>query len=1092
MENTSDNTQALPTGTRIEEFIVERVLGSGGFGITYLARDTGLNRHVVIKENLPAQFAWRETTTGTVRPRHSSGGDADDYQWSMNNFLREAETLASLDHPGIVRVLRKFEANGTAYFVMPYVDGLALDTLIEDRGKKGNPFSEEELRGLLEHVLGALAYLHDRGIYHRDIKPGNILISNDGVPALIDFGSARQRLSERSMTVVESAGYTPFEQLQTRGNVGPWSDLYALGGTLAKAITGHAPPKANDRMIDDPWQGLANHPKAKLRYSKYLLASIDKALEVNAAKRWRSAEEWREALVAEQAGEAMASTQDRPYQTFPAPIADPVDESAGEQMALPSAGIEQEFMDDPEPRKSMPPVRRSKRELEALGAVLAVVVLVGWAIRAGSDGNPAADETAKGELQPQSPFLAATEKPSAWLKMAEAGDPLAQALLGDALYWGGQIRHGIEKDPSAGVKWIEKSSSAAHPLGKFLMGLLKDQGGKLVPFDEESAKLDYVQAVGLGLVRDAENGGPVWWTALAQALERGKGVDPDSVAAVGWYRRAAEAGYVDGMNGLAECYVDGVGVAKDEAEAAKWIRKAAEAGDAKGMSRLGLCYSDGIGVAKDATAAADWLQKAADAGDPYGMAMFGLVNYYGVGVSKNHSEAVKWFRLAADFGEATAQTRLGICYADGEGVPKDLSQAVKWYQKAADQGNAEAQILLGAAYEFGDGVTESATMAAKWYRKAAEQGDPEGQCNLGDLYLNGEGVPQDAKEAVKWYRKAAEQEDPTAQNALGECYQNGVGVSKDPGGAFEWFKRAAESGDAAAQYNLALCYDSGEGVAENDEEAVKWLMKSAQQGYANAQVIMGVCYTSGAGVDADPEEAIKWYIKAAYQNHSLAHVLLGDCYANGEGVPQDHEKAVMWYRKAADVDFPAGQHRLGLCFHGGNGVAKNTVEAVKWFKLAAEQEYAQAQNDLGYCYENGEGVPKDPVEAVKWYRKAAEQGSAAAQHNLGQCYAYGHGVPANDTIALKWLRSAQAAGADCQADIDEIIMRTGADTPSDKGKPAEPARADYPFATKVPQKEGFVLSPYNNKLVDVRNVPSGTLMQDPTYPASEKKYFRVP
>ena len=102
----------------------------------------------------------------------------------MNNFLREAETLASLDHPGIVRVLRKFEANGTAYFVMPYVDGVALDTLIEDRRAKDKPFSEDELRGLLEHVLGALAYLHDRGIYHRDIKPGNILISNDGEPRI--------------------------------------------------------------------------------------------------------------------------------------------------------------------------------------------------------------------------------------------------------------------------------------------------------------------------------------------------------------------------------------------------------------------------------------------------------------------------------------------------------------------------------------------------------------------------------------------------------------------------------------------------------------------------------------------------------------------------------------------------------------------------------------------------------------------------------------------------------------------------------------------------------------------------------------------
>jgi serine/threonine protein kinase len=273
METTSPDSQALPPGTHLHEFVIEKVLGAGGFGITYLARDTGLNRQVVIKENLPTQFAWRETSTGTVRPRHSSGGDADDYQWSMNNFLREAETLASLDHPGIVRVLRKFEANGTAYFVMPFVDGVALDTLIEDRRGKDKPFSEDELRGLLERVLAALAYLHDRGIYHRDIKPGNILISNDGVPALIDFGSARQRLSERSMTVVESAGYTPFEQLQSRGNVGPWSDLYALGATLVKAITFETVPKAADRIMGDPWRGLLANGKIAGHYSPAFLRS---------------------------------------------------------------------------------------------------------------------------------------------------------------------------------------------------------------------------------------------------------------------------------------------------------------------------------------------------------------------------------------------------------------------------------------------------------------------------------------------------------------------------------------------------------------------------------------------------------------------------------------------------------------------------------------------------------------------------------------------------------------------------------------------------------------------------------------------------
>lgn len=297
MDTTIPDSQALQQGARLEEFVIERVLGSGGFGITYLALDTSLGRQVVIKENLPSQFAWRETTTGAVRPRHSTGGDVGDYEWSINNFLRESGTLASLDHPGIVRVLRQFSANGTAYFVMPFVDGVAFDRLIEDRKAKNSQFSEQELHGLIDRMLAALGYLHDRGIYHRDIKPANILITNDGIPVLIDFGSARQRLSERSMTVVESAGYTPFEQLQSRGNIGPWSDLYALGGTLERAITGQTPPKVMDRMRRDSRIPLAERPELRDNYSNSLLGSIDKAMEVEESVRWQNADEWLEELL---------------------------------------------------------------------------------------------------------------------------------------------------------------------------------------------------------------------------------------------------------------------------------------------------------------------------------------------------------------------------------------------------------------------------------------------------------------------------------------------------------------------------------------------------------------------------------------------------------------------------------------------------------------------------------------------------------------------------------------------------------------------------------------------------------------------------
>ena len=291
-QSTAPSGQALPAGTRLEEFEVEKVLGTGGFGITYLARDTSLGRKVVIKENLPAMFASRDTGSGTVRPRSDLHEDTESFAWSLENFLREADTLASLAHPGIVSVIRKFEANGTAYFVMPFEKGLPLDEFLENRNKRGERIAEDEIRGFLEHVLDALGYLHARGIYHRDIKPGNILVTREGVPILIDFGSARQRLSERSMTVIESPGYTPFEQLESRGNIGPWSDLYALGATVAKSIAGERPPKANDRVFDDPWSPLAGRTDLDQFYSDVLLRSIDKALEPNTAKRFQDAGEW--------------------------------------------------------------------------------------------------------------------------------------------------------------------------------------------------------------------------------------------------------------------------------------------------------------------------------------------------------------------------------------------------------------------------------------------------------------------------------------------------------------------------------------------------------------------------------------------------------------------------------------------------------------------------------------------------------------------------------------------------------------------------------------------------------------------------------
>jgi len=284
---TEDHANALPNGFRLYEYQIQAVLGSGGFGITYLAWDTNLEKEVAIKEYLPVEFAVRQNET-TVRPR--SKADEDDYYWGLERFLKEAQTLAVFRHPSIVPVFRFFEAHGTAYMVMEYEKGESFaGTMREKRGK----FTEEELRALLMPLLDGLAEVHAAGYLHRDIKPGNIFIRSNGTPVLLDFGAARHAVGRKSqnLTSIVTPGYAPLEQYFADGNQGPWTDIYALASILYQAVTGTLPPEAPARVRNDP---LVPASKAVKRgFSKEFLAAIDAGLAVAEEDRPQSIAEWR-------------------------------------------------------------------------------------------------------------------------------------------------------------------------------------------------------------------------------------------------------------------------------------------------------------------------------------------------------------------------------------------------------------------------------------------------------------------------------------------------------------------------------------------------------------------------------------------------------------------------------------------------------------------------------------------------------------------------------------------------------------------------------------------------------------------------------
>lgn len=289
MTNSDANPdQMLAEGYQLDDYRITALLGRGGFGITYKGLDERLQRAVAIKEYLPQQFAYRDAS-GTVKPRTTE--DDETFEWGLRRFVDEARALALFRHPNIVSVIRYLDANGTAYLVMDYEEGADLKHFLADRNEQ---IDEHELvDGIVLPLLDGLQKVHDQGLLHRDIKPDNIFIRTDGSPVLIDFGAARPHALDatQNMTSIISAGYSPFEQYGGGDRQGPWSDIYALAGTLYRVVTGQAPLDAIVRHQNRELVPAVE--AARGEYKTGLLEAIDKGLDLDPAARPQSAAEFR-------------------------------------------------------------------------------------------------------------------------------------------------------------------------------------------------------------------------------------------------------------------------------------------------------------------------------------------------------------------------------------------------------------------------------------------------------------------------------------------------------------------------------------------------------------------------------------------------------------------------------------------------------------------------------------------------------------------------------------------------------------------------------------------------------------------------------
>lgn len=277
----------LLPGTSIGgRYIVGRALGSGGFGITYIGYDKKFERRVAIKEYLPSEFATR--TLHQTRVTVYSGDKLEQFRLGMERFSEEARKLAKFGgDKEIVNVYETFTENDTAYIVMEYLEGESLKQLLEKKGK----LSLEETEQILLPVIRALKPVHDEGIVHRDIAPDNIFITKDGKVKLLDFGAARYAaaMHSRSLTVIYKPGYAPEEQYQSRGELGPWTDVYALAATLYRCITGITPDTSLERRVKDT---LKPPSKLGVQISKNKETALMNALNIQVKSRTKSTEEF--------------------------------------------------------------------------------------------------------------------------------------------------------------------------------------------------------------------------------------------------------------------------------------------------------------------------------------------------------------------------------------------------------------------------------------------------------------------------------------------------------------------------------------------------------------------------------------------------------------------------------------------------------------------------------------------------------------------------------------------------------------------------------------------------------------------------------
>lgn len=698
-----ENMSSLRPGTILKNgnYRIEGVLGNGGFGITYRAIQSGLERVVAIKEFFLDDYCERSGSTSQVVYGVTSATSIATRL--KEKFLKEAQLVSQLKCRNIVEIYDVFEENNTAYYVMEYIPGLNLGDYI----KKNGPMTEKQALPVIAQVANALEYIHNRKILHLDVKPANIMFRENDEVVLIDFGISKRYDDKGTQTssaiLGRSRGYAPIEQYKTTAleHFSPATDIYSLGATLYYLLTGMTPPESDEVLNDGIPQIIGVTPT--------VYNAIVAAMQPTVKSRPQSISRFMSLFKGTTGGGGVvknpensgASKQVLKWLAVTLVVAAI---SAGAFFALPmllgnmtDAERGKELYDD---KKYEDAIRylsvAAKEEDDAESAYL-----LGKCYFYGNGVDTDLSEAHKYFLQ-----------------SAKGDHPEAQYIVYTLFYEG----LGVEADTTKAIRWLERAANSG------VEDAMIELGDYYVEISEYSDAFEwYTNADSAGI--------PIAKYKLGLCYYYGYYVEMNNYLAIDLFRKAYNLGVAEGAYMVGECYYFGYGVEENESIAVTWYKKSAELGYEKAMHDLGFCYANGFGVAESSTAALEWYKKAAEHGDIASQRVLGNWYHNGINVTRNDTIAFEWYMMAAEAGDGDAMNMVGLFYDEGWGVEENNREEFKWYKRGAEAGCAAAYYNLGICYHRGEGTTSNVSMARQMMREAASRGYEEAQEYI-DEYLD--------------------------------------------------------------------------------------------------------------------------------------------------------------------------------------------------------------------------------------------------------------------------------------------------------------------------------------------------------------------